>query len=173
MNWTELLKAEAEATYASTERLMEMLEPSELEWKPATGSNWMTIAQVLKHNNTACGFCCRGFVTGDWGMPPDMKMEDMAPEDMLPPAEKMPAVESLEQAKAEFAADKKMAFDMIAGASEADLAGKIMAAPWNPKETMVLGRHLLHMIGHLQGHKAQLFYYLKLMGKPVNTMHLW
>jgi len=29
------------------------------------------------------------------------------------------------------------------------------------------------MIGHLATHKAQLFYYLKLQGKPVNTGHLW
>ena len=38
---------------------------------------------------------------------------------------------------------------------------------------MRLGHRLLGMIGHLTQHKAQLFYYLKLQGKPVNTMHLW
>jgi hypothetical protein len=29
------------------------------------------------------------------------------------------------------------------------------------------------MIQHLAQHKGQLFYYLKLQGKPVNTAHLW
>jgi hypothetical protein len=29
------------------------------------------------------------------------------------------------------------------------------------------------MIGHLAQHKAQLFYYLKLQGKPVHTGHLY
>jgi hypothetical protein len=29
------------------------------------------------------------------------------------------------------------------------------------------------MVGHLNQHKGQLFYYLKLQGKDVNTMHLW
>jgi hypothetical protein len=29
------------------------------------------------------------------------------------------------------------------------------------------------MVGHLAQHKGQLFYYLKLQGKPVNTAHLW
>ena len=29
------------------------------------------------------------------------------------------------------------------------------------------------MVGHLANHKAQLFYYLKLLGKDVNTMHLY
>lgn len=173
MNWTELLKVEAESAYASTERLMGMLAPNELKWKPLTGSNWMTIAQLLKHINGSCGLCCRGFVTGDWGMPEGVKMEDLPPEEMLPSAEKMPAVASLEEAKKEFAADKKVTFDMIAEAGEEDLANKVAAAPWNPEASLVLGHHFLHMIGHLQGHKAQLFYYLKLMGKPVNTTHLW
>jgi hypothetical protein len=29
------------------------------------------------------------------------------------------------------------------------------------------------MIDHLKAHKSQLFYDLKLQGKPVNTGHLW
>ena len=29
------------------------------------------------------------------------------------------------------------------------------------------------MVEHLATHKAQLFYYLKLQGKDVDTMHLW
>jgi hypothetical protein len=28
-------------------------------------------------------------------------------------------------------------------------------------------------VEHLGNHQSQLFYYLKLMGKPVNTMHLY
>jgi hypothetical protein len=29
------------------------------------------------------------------------------------------------------------------------------------------------MLAHLAQHKGQLFYYLKLMGRPVHTGHLW
>ncbi|MDE0394080.1 MAG: hypothetical protein OYK82_04805, partial [Gammaproteobacteria bacterium] len=36
-----------------------------------------------------------------------------------------------------------------------------------------LFQHCNGMIWHLAQHKGQLFYYLKLQGKPVNTMHLW
>jgi len=32
---------------------------------------------------------------------------------------------------------------------------------------------LHEMVNHLNQHKGQLFYYLKLQGKAVNTMHLW
>ena len=38
---------------------------------------------------------------------------------------------------------------------------------------MVLGRQLLQMVQHLDRHKSQLFYYLKLQGKPVTTAELW
>jgi hypothetical protein len=38
---------------------------------------------------------------------------------------------------------------------------------------MILGQRLLQMVAHLAQHKAQLFYYLKLQGKPVHTGHLW
>jgi len=38
---------------------------------------------------------------------------------------------------------------------------------------MVLGHHLLQMVEHLNSHKSQLFYYLKMQGKPVNTGDLW
>jgi len=37
----------------------------------------------------------------------------------------------------------------------------------------VLGWHLLQMVRHLDQHKGQLFYYLKLQGEPVNTADLW
>ena len=173
MDWTRLLKAEAADAYRSAEGLMALVEEKDLGWKPATGSNWMTVSQLLMHMTSACGFCCRGFVTGDWGMPEGMKAEDMKPEDMLPPAEKMPAVDSLDQAKHLLAEDKRLAWEMIDRAGEADLAGKTVAAPWNPGVESSLGHHLLQMIGHLNNHKAQLFYYLKLRGKPVHTGHYY
>ena len=35
------------------------------------------------------------------------------------------------------------------------------------------GQELLEMVAHLNSHKHQLFYYLKLQGKPVGTADLW
>jgi len=29
------------------------------------------------------------------------------------------------------------------------------------------------MVAHLEMHKSQLYYYLKLLGRDVNTSHLW
>jgi uncharacterized damage-inducible protein DinB len=167
MNWTKLLETEIESTYGATEGLIKLVDKDKLSWKPATGNNWMTTGQLLQHITEACGMCCKGFVTGDWGMP-----ADAPPEDMLPAAEKLPTVKSVKEALDKLAADKKVAVEMVKKVGEKDLAAKSVAAPWDPTPHP-LGRQLLHMVGHLNQHKGQLFYYLKLQGKPVNTMNLW
>jgi len=173
MNWTQLLKSEIESTYSSTERLLDKVEPGSLDWKPESGSNWMTVRQLLMHITNACGAGCKGFITGDWGLPAGVKLEDLPPEEMLPPAEKMPGIESVEKAKKSLAEDKVIALQMIDQAGEEALSNKEVAAPWAPGVRFPLGRHLLQMIQHLDKHKGQLFYYLKLQGKPVNTGDLW
>ncbi len=173
MNWTALLKAELEATYNTTMSLMDKVDPDSLDWKPPSGGNWMTVGQLLKHITESCGAVCKGLVTGDWGLPPGVKVEDLTPEEMLPPAGKLPTIKSVEEAKKLLSDDKDLALRMIEQAGENDLGNKQIAAPWAPGVEYPLGRHLLQMVQHLDRHKAQLFYYLKLQGKPVNTVDLW
>ena len=173
MNWTQLLKQEIESTYATAAKLLDRVDPESLDWKPQSGDNWMTVRQLLKHITNACGGGCKGFVSGDWGLPPGMKLEDLSPEEMLPPAEKMPGVESVEEARKLLLEDKALALRIIDQAGENDLARKELAAPWAPGIEFALGWHLLQMVQHLDRHKGQLFYYLKLQGKPVNTSDLW
>ncbi len=172
MNWKEFLADELEYTYAVSDSLIDKVEEKDLSWKPATGSNWMTTAQLLQHMTSACGACFKGFVTGDWGMPEGMDASDMSAEDMLPKAETMPAASSVAEAKKLLAEDKQVAFAMLEQVTEEDLENKPAPAPWDPSETK-LGPRLNGMIGHLAAHKGQLFYYLKLQGKPVDTHTLW
>jgi uncharacterized damage-inducible protein DinB len=172
MNWKELLKAETQSTYTVTERLLALADDDGLQWKPPAGHNWMTTGQLLKHITTACGACFRGFVTGDWGMPAGKEFNELSPEEQLPPAEKLPTVESVAEAKRLLHEDQQVALEMLAACGEEDLAHKIATAPWDPTE-IVLGHRLLQMVDHLKQHKGQLFYYLKLQGKPVNTGDLW
>ena len=169
MNWTELLKSEAEAAYTAADRLMSHVE-GDLDWKPQSGENWMTVSQLLKHITSACGQTCRGFVTGDWGMPEGVDPNNMPPEAMIPPAEALPSTESVDAARAALEKDKALAMAMIEEA--ADRMDEPTPAPWDPRPAP-LGQQLLGMINHLNNHKAQLFYYLKLQGKPVNTMHYY
>jgi len=122
----------------------------------------MTVRQLLKHITNACGAGCKGFVRGDWGLPGGMKLEDLSPEEMLPPAEKLPGIESVEAAKKLLSEDKAVALQTIDQAGEDDLATRNVAAPWAPGVEFALGWHL-----------GQLFYYFKLQGKPVNTADLW
>ncbi|MFA6235538.1 MAG: DinB family protein [Bacteroidota bacterium] len=170
--YKQLIHGAIEYNYGVAEGLMNQVNPSTLEWKPETGSNWMSTAQLLKHISCACGSSIKGFVTGDWGMPEGVDVSDMAPEDMLPPAEKLPAVESVEMAKKLLAEDKALALDLLNSVTEEQLATQICTAPWDPME-FPLGIRMLQMVDHLKQHKGQLFYYLKLQGQPVHTGHLW
>ena len=173
MNWIELLKSEVETTYTTTNKLLDKVDPESLGWKPARGNNWMTLGQLLKHISNACGAGCKEFVIGDWGLPERKKIENLSPEEMLPPADKLPAVESVAEAKKLLAEEKITVLQMIDRAGENNLANKDIAAPWASGALMILGRQLLQMVRHLDRHKSQLFYYLKLQGKPVNTVDLW
>ena len=166
MNWNELLKAEIHSAYTVTGELLAMVDGDRLEWKPSTGSNWMTVGQLLQHLTESCGAPCRAFVTGDWGLP------EGADVSAIPPAEQLPAIGSVAEAKRLIEADRQAALDALAATSEEDLAHKPAPAPWDPTP-MVLGRRLLQMVDHLKQHKGQLFYYLKLQGKPVSTANLW
>lgn len=172
MSWKELLTKEINYTYKATDGLLNLLSDEDIHWKPATGSNWMTTGQLLMHLTNACGSCFKGFVTGDWGIPEGVDVKELPPEEMLPPAEKMPSVKSLSETKMLLSEDKKLAIEMLDRCSEEELANKQSPAPWD-QTPMILGHRLLQMIGHLNQHKTQLYYYLKLQGKPVNTSHLY
>lgn len=172
MNWTELLTDEIESTYRITDGLFDLVDENTLGWKPSPENNWMTTGQLLMHLTNACGAGMRGFVTGDWGLPAGMDLSDMSPEDMLPSADKLPSVGSVAEAKKLLAADKEVTLDMLAKSGEDRLQNDAAGAPWDPRK-LNLGHRLLQMVDHLSQHKSQLFYYLKLQGKPVNTGHLW
>ncbi len=179
MQWTQLLSNKMEESYATADSLMGLLTDDELDWKPATGKNWMTVGQVLMHLTNSCGFCCNGFATGEWGIPEGSAPSSDSPEnggtetDMLPPAEALPSVATVAEARALLGQDKDLAFAVIKEAGEEKLESEMSAAPWDPANSQNLGSHCLGMVQHLDSHRHQLFYYLKLMDKDVNTMTLW
>ncbi|NUP98585.1 MAG: DinB family protein [Armatimonadetes bacterium] len=172
MQWRPLLEQSLQYTVAVTDNLMSLTEDSALDWKPSSGENWLTTGQLLDHLATCCEGPFKGFITGEWAMPEDCDPNEMSMEDMLPPAEKFPTVDSVASAREKLAADLQGALAMLAKATDEQLENQPSPAMWDPTP-MPLGKRLLTMVDHLAIHKAQLFYYLKLQGKPVNTMHLW
>ena len=172
MIYSKLLRQRLEIAYKTTESLVELVDKDKLDWKPETGQNWMTTGQLLHHISNSCGAGMKGFVTGDWGFPEGLDPSSIPPEEMLPPAEKLPGFDSLNEAKEAIQKDKEIALEILNSVSENDLSGKMAKAPWAPVERP-LGDWLLEMVDHLNSHKSRLFYYLKLQGKPVNTGHLW
>jgi uncharacterized damage-inducible protein DinB len=114
----------------------------------------------------------QAFVTADWGLPEGVEFKDLAPEELLPPAEKLPTVESIEQALQLLGEDHRVAVSILREVPDADRVGRRFSPPWGGAEC-TLFQHLLHMIEHLGQHKGQLFYYLKLLGRDVDTEDLW
>jgi len=171
MKWTDLLTNEMQYNYMTADKLMALVDDKDLGWKPATGKNWMTTGQLLQHITESCGLCCKGFATGDWGVGEDCEAPPEG-ESMLPPAEALKSVGSVKEAREKLAADRKVALDLVKELGEERLENDKVAAPWDPTERS-LGEQFLNMVQHLQTHKSQLFYYLKLMGRDVNTMHMW
>ncbi len=173
MQWTQLLNTMMEESFSTADKMMELVSDDELNWKPESGNNWMTVGQVLQHMTNSCGFCCNGFATGDWGMPEESCDTEKEHSDMFPPAETLPTTGSVAEARALLAKDRKLALAVVKEAGEDRLESEMSAAPWEPDNSRNLGLHCLGMVQHLDSHRHQLFYYLKLMGKDVNTMTLW
>ncbi|MEI8186318.1 MAG: DinB family protein [Chlorobiaceae bacterium] len=172
MNLHELLQQQINDTFNVTERLVKLLDEKDLSWKPSETNNWMTTGQLLFHLSQSCGMPIKGFVTGEWAMPAHSDMHEKKAETMPPPAEKLKSVATIDEALMLLASDKKTALDSLNLCGEEDLSTKQTSAPWDPTPVN-LGKRLSGMIDHFNQHKAQLFYYLKLQGKPVNTMHLY
>lgn len=155
MGWKAILIEQVKDAYRSAEGLLELVEDEQLGWKPESGENWMTTGQLLNHMADACGSMFKGFITGEWEF-----------------EEGLGAVETVAEGKDKLVADKALALELLEALAEDDLTDRMVQAPWE-KEARPLGYSLSQMVSHLDVHKSQLFYYLKLTGKDVNTAHMW
>jgi hypothetical protein len=177
MNMSEFLTKQVEDTYGAMAGLVGLVDDEHLGWQPESGDNWMTTGQVLKHVEAACGLIATCFVSGDWSVLGRIEAEMMEGQERDPQtgmykAEALPATACKADTLAALESDKAATLAAIAEAGEDRLVNEESAAPWNPTPRS-LGYNLFECLQHLASHKSQLFYYLKLQGKPVNTAHLW
>ena len=174
MNISGLLKKQVEDSYGATLAMLDLVDETALDWKPATGDNWMTMGQLLRHLEHSCGLIAACFVANDWSVLAEFAESggEPDPETGLLPASAMSPCENIAAARAAIEVDKAKALAAIDEAGEERIINEEGVAPWNPTPR-TLGFNLLECVQHLNSHKAQLFYYLKLQGKPVHTGTLW
>lgn len=171
MDWKTVLANAMAREYKAAQGLLGKLNDADLAWKPAAENNWMTAGQLAHHLGDACGMLVVGFITGHWPMPEGWDPENIKPEDMLPPAEKMETVTTVAETQARLAADLEAATAALA-ACDPGRANEPAPAVWDPTPLPLVER-LMQGVYHLSSHKDQLFFYLKLMGRPVHTGDLW
>lgn len=172
MTLVEMLTSQIEDTYRATDDLMSLVNDADLEWSPNQGTNWWTVGQLLRHMTVSCGIWCKGFITDVWDDAGDVDPTKIPESSPLPPAEAYRSIESVEAARSDLERDRAVALHVLSQTSSEELVNRTAVAPWNPTPR-VLALRLLDMIRHLESHKSQLYYYLKLMGKPVHTGNLW
>jgi uncharacterized damage-inducible protein DinB len=169
----QILIEEAEQAYNVTEKLFRKVTDNELQWKPEAGKNWMNISQVMMHIvNVGCGKAIRAVIIGKWSVPKSVDADGKETKMYLLPAEKQPSIESVKKALEMLEEDRKLTLQSINDVEESRMVSNRFTAPWGGSEA-TLFQHIRLMITHLNQHKGQLFYYLKLMGKDVNTGDLW
>ena len=172
MKWMELLTDEIVYSYSVTDHLMSLARDDELDWKPDHGSNWMSMGQLLMHMTDACGSTFEGLISGAWDIREEYAVNELDIQRIFPPADKLPSVNSVADARKLLSEDRKLALKSLRKCTEEDLSGKYAPAPWT-RHPMILGQRLLHMLFHLNQHKDQLYYYLKLTGRSVSTCNLY
>jgi uncharacterized damage-inducible protein DinB len=163
---TQGLLQYANQVYKATAGLMKLAPAAKLGWRPADRNNWMTLGQLLDHLSEATGLGMKGFILGQWPAMPEGETET------LPAAIKMPSVSSVAEAIRRLDADRGLAAKLLTDLSQDDFRSRMVTAPWNPTP-LPLWMQLLLMVEHQINHKAMLFAYLKLLGIPVHTGHLY
>ena len=150
----------AESIYRPTAKLISLAPASKLDWKPGKGG-YMNLGQLLHHLST----CPGAFVAAvNNAFPPSDAFQKFVQEDLrntkTPEVAVREASRGWDEAKA-----------ALTGVSSAEFQARMVAVPWGPP--MPLWRTCLGMAEHWVNHKYQLFFYLKLLGQPVNTMTLY
>lgn len=150
----------AESIYRPTAKLISLAPSDKLDWKPRPG-NYMNLGQLLHHVST----CPGGFVAAvNNAFPPADSFQKFLDENLkitkIPETAGRETSRGWDEAKA-----------ALAGLSQAEFQARMISVPWGPP--MPLWRTCLAMAEHWVNHKYQLFFYLKLLGQPVNTMTLY
>jgi len=151
-----------EGIFKATRGLIKLTPEEKLDFKPMDGL--MTIGQVIKHLTDALGASFSMAIHNSW--------PDIPEEDMLPPAEKLPKSNSIEEAMNEIDQDWELLKEELGKISDEIFNEKKINVPWVPFP-MTLLEYMMQAMEHVSNHRMQLFIWLKLSGEKLNTGHLY
>jgi hypothetical protein len=86
--------------------------------------------------------------------------------------ESLEAIKPVAEGKDCLAADGELTLELLEPISDNELTTRMAQVPWE-KAAHPFGYLLSQMVSHLDVHMSQLFHYRRLMGKAVNTTHMW
>ena len=151
-----------EGYYKAARGLINLTPEDKFDFKPMEGL--MTVAQVLKHVATCLGASLAMAVHNDWPEIPE--------DEMLPPVEKMPKSNSVEEALKEIDDDWELLKHEMEKITDGEFTGNKVTVPWMPFP-MTIEEYMMQAMEHLSNHRMQLFIWLKLAGEKLHTGHLY
>jgi hypothetical protein len=150
----------AESIYRPTVKLISLVPAGKLDWRPYPG-DFMTLGQLLHHLSGCPGGILMALRNA---FPPPEAFGRFLQEDL----KRTKSAEDAESWLFRGWGETKTALTAL---RPVEFEGLMVTVPWGPPIPM--WRACLGMAEHWLNHKYQLFFYLKLMGQPVNTMTLY
>lgn len=151
-----------EGYYKAARGLIKLTPADKFDFKPM--DDVMTVAQVIKHVVTCLGASLKMGLDNDW--------PEMPEGEMLPPAEKMPKSNSVEEALKEIDDDWELLKQEMEKITDGEFTGNKLDVPWMPYPVTIEG-YMMQAMEHLSNHRMQLFTWLKLSGEKLHTGHLY
>jgi len=151
-----------EGYYKAVRGLIKLTPKDKLNFKPMDGV--MTVAQVLKHLASGLGASLAMALADNWPQVPEGEM--------LPPTEKMPKSNSVEEALKEIDDDWELLKAEFEKITDGEFIGNKVNVPWMPFPMTIL-EYMMQAMEHVSNHRMQLFIWLKLSGEKLHTGHLY
>lgn len=157
---TSLLLAKVREQVALLERLLGLIPPDKLDWRPRAGA--FRTDELLGHLLE----CLAGFCAALYALNPE-RLSHFEQLRQLPVNHRCGVEEARERIR-QYAAHIEEGFSLIGDRDLARRVPTVFAERGEAAMTLLLGN-----LEHLINHKYQLFFYLKLMGVPVSTGDLY
>ena len=155
-----LILSKLEEQVDRTERLLDLIPPDKLEWRPLPES--LRLCEVLGHLlECLAGFCASFYAVNPEALPHFLRLRDR-------PVNHCCGVEEARERIQTYKGCIREGFALLRDDDLARVLPTVFVPDGEPLITILLGN-----LEHFINHKYQLFFYLKLLGVPVGTSDLY